>query len=78
MFSFSNVLGAFTAGTISNAYYPDSDRGVGLTVSRASIALGYGCLGNIFLEFWPDIDQKLFHKKENPNHPSEPPGTSPK
>ncbi len=77
-FHFSNVLGAFTAGTISNAYYPQGDRGVGLTVSRAATALAYGSLGNLFLEFWPDIDHKWFHKQENPAHPSEPPGTSPK
>jgi hypothetical protein len=78
MFHFSNVLGAITAGTISNTYYPQSDRGVGLTASRAGTALGYGCLGNIFLEFWPDIDHKLFHKHESQAQPGEPPGTSPK
>jgi hypothetical protein len=76
-FHFSNVLGAITAGTISNAYYPPSSRGVGLTAGRAATALGYGCLGDIFLEFWPDIDQKLFHKGGNQAHPSEPPGVSP-
>jgi hypothetical protein len=84
-FSFSNVLGAFTAGAISNAYYPgnslirtipatatsparpvyENDRGVELTMSRASIALGYGVLGGIFDEFWPDIHKKLFHKNNN-------------
>jgi hypothetical protein len=77
-FHFSNVLGAFTAGTISNTYYPQSDRGVGLTVSRASIALGYGCLGDLFLEFWPDIQGKLFHKHESQARPSEPSGDAPK
>lgn len=61
-FHFSNVLGAFTAGGISNAYYPKDDRGFGLTVSRSAIALGYGCLGNVLVEFWPDIDRKLFHR----------------
>ena len=77
-FHYSNVLGAFTAGTISNTYYPPSDRGVGLTVSRASLALGYGCIGDFFLEFWPDIEQKLFHKHENQAHPTEPQGDAPK
>ena len=77
-FHFSNVLGAFTAGTISNTYYPQDVRGVGLTVSRASISLGYGCLGDIFLEFWPDIQAKLFHKHESQAHPSEPQGDAPK
>ena len=78
MFHFSNVLGAITAGTISNVYYPQADRGVGLTAGRAGTALGYGCLGDIFLEFWPDIEQKLLHKHESQAHPTEPPGTSPK
>lgn len=61
-FHFSNVLGAFTAGSISNAYYPDEDRGFGLTMSRAGIALLYGSLGGIFSEFWPDIQRKIVHK----------------
>lgn len=61
-FSYSNVLGAFTAGGISNLYYPSSDRGFGLTMSRSAIALGYGSLGGLIDEFWADIDQKLFHK----------------
>jgi hypothetical protein len=62
-FAFSNVLGALTAGSISNAYYPDDDRGFGLTLSRAGIAIMYGTAGGLFNEFWPDIDQKLFHRK---------------
>ena len=77
-FSYSNVLGALTAGSISNVYYPPEDRGFGLTISRASIALGYGCLGNLFLEFWPDIDRKWFHKNESAAQPPEPPGTTPR
>lgn len=64
-FHFSNVLGAFTAGGISNAYYPPADRGFGLTMSRAGIALIYGSLGGVLNEFWPDIDKKIFkHDKQ--------------
>jgi len=81
-FNFSNVLGAFTSGAISNIYYPgntrirtipatgttpaipvyENDRGVVLTLSRATIALGYGAIGGLFDEFWPDIQRKLRHK----------------
>lgn len=61
-FAFSNVLGAVSAGGLSNAYYPQSDRGFGLTLSRAGIALLYGSLGGLSDEFWPDISRKLFHK----------------
>jgi hypothetical protein len=57
------VLGALTAGSISNAYYPPSDRGFGLTMSRAGISLLYGSLGGLASEFWPDVNRKLFHKQ---------------
>ncbi len=84
-FNFSNVLGAFTSGAISNLYYPgrtlvrtipatattparpvyENDRGLELTLSRASIALGYGIAGGVFDEFWPDIQRKLSHKHQD-------------
>jgi len=57
-FNFSNVLGAFTSGAISNAYYPEADRGWGPTMSRSSIALCYGSAGGIMSEFWPDVQAK--------------------
>ncbi|MCU1296463.1 MAG: hypothetical protein JWO91_741 [Acidobacteriaceae bacterium] len=68
-FNFSNVLGAFTSGAISNVYYPQSDRGASLTLSRSAIALMYGSLGGLVDEFWPDISRALFkkHKKDGPN-----------
>ena len=63
-FNWSNSLGALTAGGISNAYYPSADRGFGLTIGRAGIALAYGSLGGVGSEFWPDISRKLHrHKK---------------
>ena len=62
-FSFSNVLGAFLSGGLSNVYYPSSDRGLSLTMSRSAIALAYGTLGGLIDEFYPDVARKLFHKK---------------
>jgi hypothetical protein len=68
-FNWSNVLGAFTSGGLSNAYYPQSDRGFGLTMSRSAIAVMYGSLGGLVDEFWPDISRAMFkkHKKDGPN-----------
>jgi hypothetical protein len=66
-FNFSNVLGAFATGGLSNAYYPSADRGAGLTLSRSAISIGYGTAGSLFDEFWPDINRKLFHKHEKNN-----------
>jgi hypothetical protein len=62
-FNWSTTLGALSSGSISNAYYPQADRGFGLTMNRAGISLLYGSLGNLGSEFWPDIDQKLFHRR---------------
>jgi len=62
-FNWSNVLAALCAGGISNAYYPPTDRGFGLTLNRAGVSLLYGSLGGLGNEFWPDIEQKLFHRR---------------
>ena len=67
-FGWSNTLGALTSGGVSNIYYPQSDRGFGLTMSRAGIAMLYGSLGGLVDEFYPDIDRKFIHRhpKNNP------------
>ena len=66
-FSYSNVLGALTAGGISNAYYPQEERGFGLTMSRTAVSFGWGMVGNFVLEFWPDVSRGLFHKQKTPD-----------
>lgn len=62
-FNVSSVLGVFTAGSVSNLYYPPEDRGFKLTMSRSGLALGYAEAGNLLSEFWPDIRRKVFRKK---------------
>ena len=63
-FAWGNILGAFTAGGLSNAYYPPAERGFGLTMSRSAIAIGYSSLGGIVDEFYPDISHWLFHRQQ--------------
>jgi len=65
-FNFSNVFGAFTTGGISNIYYPPSDRGFELTMSRSAISLAYGSAGGLFSEFGPDLEAKILHRKPKP------------
>jgi hypothetical protein len=64
-FNWPTTLGALTAGSISNAYYPESDRGFGLTLSRTAVSLLYGSLAGVASEFWPDIAQRLHRHKQN-------------
>jgi len=63
VFNWSNVLGAFSTGGLSNAYYPPGERGFSLTMSRSAISLAYGAVGGLASEFWPDVNRKFFHKK---------------
>ncbi|GAC1423145.1 MAG: hypothetical protein NVSMB62_19450 [Acidobacteriaceae bacterium] len=50
----SNVLGNFSAGAISNLFYPDT--GIRLTMMNSTIVTLEGSLGNIALEFSPDVE----------------------
>ncbi len=67
-FSFSHVLGNITAGTLSNAYYPDNDRGLGLTFQRAGYITVINALGNIGNEFLPDIQRWWTNRHNNGKH----------
>ncbi len=61
--NYSNVLGNFAAGGISNLYYPPQDRdGAGLTIENGAIGIGATAVANIFQEF---IIRKLTPKAPN-------------
>jgi len=58
--NYSNVGGNIIAGGISEFYYPKSERGVGLVFTNALVVTAEGAIGSELLEFWPDIQRKLF------------------
>jgi hypothetical protein len=60
--NYSNVAGNIISGAISNLYYPDSNSGIGLTISNGFIVTAEGMAGGVFAEFWPDISRKFLHK----------------
>lgn len=49
--NYSNVLGSFAAGGISNFYYPRQNRGAGLVAKGALINIGAGAAANVLQEF---------------------------
>ncbi len=49
--NYSSILGTITAAGISNAYYPEKDRGVGLTFENAAIGTGANAVMNVMQEF---------------------------
>jgi hypothetical protein len=53
--NYSSLAGTLIGGAISNAYYPAADRGVGLTFQRSVTVIGEDSVGNLAIEFYPDV-----------------------
>ncbi|MBZ5664944.1 MAG: carboxypeptidase-like regulatory domain-containing protein [Acidobacteriia bacterium] len=49
--NYSNILGTFAAGGISNLYYPAEDRGAELTFENGLLGIGATAAANLFQEF---------------------------
>jgi Carboxypeptidase regulatory-like domain len=49
--NYSSILGTLTASGLSNAYYPEKDRGLGLTFENAAIGTGANAVMNVLQEF---------------------------
>jgi hypothetical protein len=49
--NYSNVLGNFASGALSNAYYPAGSRGVRLTLVNATLGTASGAIGDLIQEF---------------------------
>jgi hypothetical protein len=60
--NYSNVLGNFAAGGISNIYLPANERGFGSTITGGLVVIAEGGVGSMFQEFWPDIARRFLHK----------------
>jgi hypothetical protein len=64
--NYSNVLGNFAAGGISNLYLPKDERGFSSTITGGLVVIAEGGAGSMFQEFWPDIARRFLHK--DPTH----------
>jgi hypothetical protein len=61
--NYANVLGNFIGSSISNVYYPESDRTVRGTFERGFTVTAQGIIGSEVIEFWPDIVRHHNRKK---------------
>jgi len=64
--NYSNILGNFAAGGISNLYLPENERGFSSTITGGLVVIAEGGAGSMFQEFWPDICRHFLHK--DPTH----------
>lgn len=63
-FNASEIMGAGSAAGISNLYYPSADRSWTKTGQRWVTNVSLDGLTFIAKEFWPDINNKIFHQKD--------------
>jgi hypothetical protein len=69
-FSYSGTLGMAMGIALSNAYYPESSVSGREVAKRFESSLLATALSNLLPEFWPDIYQKVFHRKSHKSPPS--------
>jgi hypothetical protein len=62
-FNLSEVVGAGAAAGIGNAYYPAQNNQWVKTYQRWGAQVGLDGAFNVLKEFWPDVDQAIFHGK---------------
>jgi hypothetical protein len=53
--NYANVMGNLMGASISNLYYPASDRTVGGTLGRGFTVTAQAIIGSEVIEFWPDM-----------------------
>jgi hypothetical protein len=63
-FNLSEVLGNLLEAGLSNAYYPPEERGLKQTGRDWGMQIESAAVNNIAKEFWPDIHNKFFRRKE--------------
>ena len=61
-FNWSGLLGSIAASSLSNLYYPDTDRGVGPTFRRVGTGIPISVIDNLIHEFGPDLEGKFLRK----------------
>ncbi len=64
-FNASEILGRGISQAISLAYYPTQTQTAGAFGQKYAYAVGRDALTNVFREFWPDINQHVFHHRHH-------------
>jgi hypothetical protein len=62
-FNWSGIMGSIAASGLSNAYYPEGDRGVSATFSRVGMSIPFSMIDELINEFGPDLEKKLVDTK---------------
>jgi hypothetical protein len=64
-FNYSDILGRAAASGLTMTYYPHPSANYRVVMSTWGISLAGLAGNNLFLEFWPDVRDKVFHRHRN-------------
>jgi hypothetical protein len=62
-FNTSEIVGNLGGAAVSDLYYPRPERTWGKTGEKWALQIGIDGFFDVAKEFWPDIDQRVFHGK---------------
>jgi hypothetical protein len=61
-FNYSDTLGHFAASALTPTYYPAPSANRRVVAATWVLSLAGDAGGNLFLEFWPDVRDAVFHQ----------------
>jgi hypothetical protein len=61
-FNYSTVLGELAASGLTQAYYPERSRSVGVVMNNWLTGFAFDAAWNGFHEFWPDLKHHYLHR----------------
>ncbi len=62
-FNASDIVGHLAASALTVTYYPRPSRNAGVVFETWGTSIGGAAVNNLFLEFWPDIVNKLHARR---------------
>jgi hypothetical protein len=62
-FDWSGLLGLTASNTLSNVYYPATNRGVERTFERVGTGIAFSVINRLIDEFGPDLERKFLRRK---------------
>lgn len=60
----SDTLGHLAASSLVVTYYPQRSANAGVVFKTWGVAMAGDAVNNLFLEFWPDIRDTVFHRRK--------------
>jgi hypothetical protein len=57
------MLGSIATSSLSNAYSPEENRGMGVTFSRVAMSIPFHMIDELVNEFGPDLERKILGKR---------------